>query len=282
MMTGNRIGTWALAGALLFTVAGPVGPGRAHAATQPAGVPLEVTVAPGKTDQDDVLDEPDALEVCRRMIELSEEQREQLTELAEGRELARRDAVARVDLQYAEKAKAMLTAGQKERFEFAAETLKAFGAEVRAAVKELTAAVGEPIARQVTTGNVASTTDMVGFLNLTPQQREKIAEAQKEALAAMAKARDAVRPPADPSDAAARAAYEQAMMAAYQKAKAQFDEKLAAMLSEKQAQELAALKEALEAYRERIAAAEAVVNEKLGLRKSVDVQLRPPAEGERQ
>jgi hypothetical protein len=197
-------------------------------------------------------DETDPLAICSVLFSLSEEQKKGVEQLAAERGKQLEKMWEELNKQYAEKAKAVLTEAQRKAFDRAAEVLAKHRQTADAAEAALRETGGARLADRARMGLVRPGTSLVGYLELTPEQREAIRKLQMEALKELDKAREgAARPPAT-ADKDANREYGEKITRIRDKAQADFDEKQKALLTPEQKEKLAKMDEALKAFLQKV------------------------------
>ncbi len=193
-------------------------------------------------------DEIGPLAVCEAALKLSADQETQLEQLVTERQEELQRLQEKLDKQFAERAKELLTENQGRQYEQVLAALAKYRQSVDAAEAEMAEAVDEGLAKQARTGSLRPGRSLIYFLDLPPRQRQALARVRIEAAKKMAKAREAVAQPTDRTDREAMRQYREKIMQAVESAKAEAEVKQKALLTPEQKARLAKVEEALEAF----------------------------------
>ena len=188
------------------------------------------------------------LQLSRQVFDLDEDQKEQLNDLAEQRNVEARELIKKLNEKYNDRAEMALNAGQKQRFDAITAALRDFRSKIMAALENLEEVGGEPLVewgRRAGRGGQANLSDV---LDLTEQQRRQIKQLESESRAAQKQAQQGVARPTDRTDKEAMRAYRQQLKQAFQKIQQDYKQKVETLFTPEQQEKLEEVQQAMQQY----------------------------------
>jgi len=207
--------------------------------------------------------ELDPVALSAHLFRLEEGRKAELDRLAREREEEKRRLIDELNARYVEKVKVILTDEERRKLEGVLGALQVLRDELQRARDELAAGAGEEVAADARLVAAQPAMLIVRFLDLTPEQKARLTELQRGKAMALAQAQRAMKRPAAGDDREAWRQYREELRAATDQANEDYEAQVRQLLTPEQADQLAQIELALDAYRQRVQTARQTCIEEL-------------------
>ena len=188
------------------------------------------------------------LSLSQKVFDLSDQQKEELNEMANQRNEEARNLIKQLNKKYNDRAETALNPDQKEKYQVVNDALRDFRAKVLAAMEDLEKVGGENLAQWGRSGGRGDQLDISELLDLSEEQQKKMKQYREESRTAQQEARKTVNPPKDRQDKEAVQRYRQQMQQAYQKIQQDYQAKVQKLFTPEQQKKLEEVQQAMQDY----------------------------------